>query len=119
MANLTADGSVVISVDMDHSQFDRGVSHMKSSINKFGSTLKKLGGIVAMAFGTAALINFGKESIKLASDIEEVQNVIDVTFGRGAAQIEEFAKSAAEAFGLSVLSAKQYTGTMWAILKSS
>lgn len=119
MANLTADGSVVISVDMDHSQFDRGVSHMKSSINKFGSTLKKLGGIVAMAFGTAALINFGKESIKLASDIEEVQNVIDVTFGRGAAQIEEFAKSAAEAFGLSVLSAKQYTGTMGAMLKSS
>lgn len=113
------DGSVRIKADLNHSPFDRGLSAMTGSVNKFGNTLKKIGGMVAVAFGTAALINFGKESIKLASDIEEVQNVIDVTFGQGAAQIEEFAKSAAEAFGLSELSAKQYAGTMGAMLKSS
>lgn len=113
------DGSVRIKADLNHSPFDRGLSSMTKQVNAFGGTLRKIGGMVAMAFGTAALINFGKESIKLASDIEEVQNVIDVTFGNGAAQIEEFAKSAAEAFGLSELSAKQYAGTMGAMLKSS
>lgn len=113
------DGSVRIKADMNHGPFDKGIDAMTRKVNSFGNTLKKLAGVVAVAFGTAALINFGKESIKLASDIEEVQNVIDVTFGQGAAQIEEFAQTAAEAFGLSELSAKQYTGTMGAMLKSS
>ena len=113
------DGSVRIKADLNHNNFDRGLSAMQHQVDKFGSTLKKLAGTVALAFGTAAIINFGKESLMLASDIEEVQNVIDVTFGRGAKQIEEFAKSAAEAYGLSELSAKQYTGTMGAMLKSS
>lgn len=40
---------------------------MTKQVNTFGSTLKKIGGLVAMAFGTAALVNFGKESIRLAS----------------------------------------------------
>lgn len=113
------DGSVRIKADMNHGPFDKGIDAMTRKVNSFGNTLKKLAGVVSVAFGTAALINFGKESIKLASDIEEVQNVIDVTFGQGAAQIEEFAQTAAEAFGLSELSAKQYTGTMGAMLKSS
>ena len=113
------DGSVRFKADLNHNNFDRGLSAMQHQVDKFGSTLKKLAGTVALAFGTAALVNFGKESLMLASDIEEVQNVIDVTFGRGAKQIEEFAKSAAEAYGLSELSAKQYTGTMGAMLKSS
>ncbi len=113
------DGSVRIKADLNHNNFDRGLSSMQHQVDKFGSTLKNLAGTVALAFGTAALVNFGKESLMLASDIEEVQNVIDVTFGRGAKQIEEFAKSATEAYGLSELSAKQYTGTMGAMLKSS
>lgn len=113
------DGSVRIKADLDHKPFDRSLTQMTGSVNKFGSTLKKIGGMIAIAFGTRALVNFAKESVKLASDIAEVQNVIDVTFGQGAAQIEDFAKSAAEAFGLSELSAKQYAGTMGAMLKSS
>ena len=113
------DGSVRFKADLNHNNFDRGLSAMQSKVDTFGASLRKLAGVVGLAFGTAALINFGKESIKLASDIEEVQNVIEITFGRGAAKIEEFAKTAAEAFGLSELSAKQYTGTMGAMLKSS
>lgn len=113
------DGSVRIKADLDHKPFDRSLTQMTGSVNKFGSTLKKIGGMIAIAFGTRALVNFAKESVKLASDIAEVQNVIDVTFGQGAAQIEDFANSAAEAFGLSELSAKQYAGTMGAMLKSS
>lgn len=113
------DGSVRIKADLNHSDFDRGIAHMTKSVNNFGGTLKKVAGIIGTVFGVATLVNFGKEAVKLASDIQEVQNVIDVTFGSGAAKIEEFAQSAAEAFGLSELSAKQYAGTMGAMLKSS
>ena len=65
------------------------------------------------------LISFAKGGVETASDLEEVQNVVNVTFGEdGAKRIEEFAKSAAGSFGMSSLSAKQFTGTMGAMLKS-
>lgn len=74
------------------------------------------GGMVALGAGMAYV---GKLGIDLASDLTEVQNVVDVTFGQGAEQINEFAKSALKNFGLSELSAKQFTGTLGALMKSS
>ncbi len=47
-----------------------------------------------------------------------MQNVVDVTFGQGAAKINAWAKTTASAFGISELSAKRYSGAMGAILKS-
>ena len=59
-------------------------------------------------------------SVKLASDLTEVQNVVDVTFGKNknADTINDWAKNAASAFGLSELQAKKFNGTMGAMLKS-
>lgn len=66
-----------------------------------------------------SMVDFAKQGVEVASDLQEVQNVVDVTFGtQGAAVIEDFAKSAAGSFGMSALSAKQFTGTMGAMLKS-
>ena len=63
--------------------------------------------------------DFAKGGIDVASDLQEVQNVVDVTFGeKGAAAVEDFAKKAAGSFGMSELSAKKFTGTMGAMLKS-
>lgn len=61
---------------------------------------------------------FVKESITAASDLQEVQNVVDVTFGEGAHQIEVWAKTARTQYGLTELQAKRYTSTMGAMLKS-
>lgn len=73
------------------------------------------GGInqLADAFGS-----FVKKGVDLASDLQEVQNVVDTTFGDGANQIYAWADAAAESFGMSSLSAQQYNGTMGAMLKS-
>lgn len=68
---------------------------------------------IANAFG-----NFVKKGVDLASDLQEVQNVVDTTFGDGANQIYAWADAAAESFGMSSLSAQQYNGTMGAMLKS-
>ncbi len=64
------------------------------------------------------ITDFAKQGIKLASDLQEVQNVVDVTFGDGANQIYEWADAAAESFGMSSLSAQKFTGTIGAMLKS-
>ncbi|MEG2252490.1 MAG: hypothetical protein RSC98_05565, partial [Clostridia bacterium] len=66
-----------------------------------------------------AILDFGKESIAMASDLEEVQNVVDVTFGDDAGKINSWSKKALKAFGLSELQAKKFTSTMGAMLKSS
>lgn len=65
------DGSVRIKADLNHTDFDKGISHMTKSVNKFGGTLKKVAGIIGAAFGVAAMVNFGKEAIKAASDLSD------------------------------------------------
>ncbi len=63
-------------------------------------------------------VDFAKEGIELASDLTEVQNVVDVTFGDSSGTINNWAKRAATSFGMSELAAKEYTGTLGAMLKS-
>ena len=65
-----------------------------------------------------ALIKFGEAAISAASDLAEVQNVVDVTFGDGARQIETWAQSAGKQYGLTELQAKKYTSTIGAMIKS-
>lgn len=69
--------------------------------------------------GGIGLLEIGKQSIMLASDLQEVANVVDVTFGSGANTINDWSKSALKSFGLSELQAKQFNGTLGALMKSS
>ncbi|MBO5959299.1 MAG: hypothetical protein J6Q65_04170, partial [Lentisphaeria bacterium] len=78
--------------------------------------------VVSAAFVkiTNLLKQLGAESIEIASELEEVQNVVDVTFGdAGAARIERWSQSVGAQFGLTELQAKKYASTMGAMLKSS
>lgn len=131
-----ADGSVIIEIKGDAGDFTAEVSNVSGSLNNagksasmFGDMLKAhvigdaiIGGVKALgnaiSSAVSGLVDFAKSGIDTASDLEEVQNVVDVTFGEGASQIEEFAKSAANSFGMTELSAKQMTGTMGSMLKS-
>ena len=93
-----------------------------SKVNNSLSGAKKVLGVVGKAvggvFAAISVASFGKACIQIGSDLAEVQNVVDVTFGACNKRIEDFSKNAAEQFGLSELAAKQYTSTMGAMLKS-
>lgn len=71
-----------------------------------------------IADGGRALVEFGKQSIELGSDLQEAQNVVDVTFTSMSADVNQFAKDAAKSAGLSETMAKKYTGTFGAMAKS-
>ena len=87
--------------------------------NSFDKMLKKLvGGFSAVKIGKA-LLDIGSAAIDAASDLAEVQNVVDVTFGEDANKIEKWAKSAGKQFGLTETQAKRFSSTMGAMLKSS
>lgn len=98
-------------------QTNSTVSKVESSLSRVKGILGTIGKVVGVAFSITALVRFGKACIDVGSDLAEVQNVVDVTFGEGNKKIEDFAKTAADSFGLSELSAKQYTSTMGAMLK--
>lgn len=74
--------------------------------------------VLAGAFAVKKIIDFGSEAIKLGSDLNEVQNVVDVAFPKMSKQVDEFAKSAMYASGLSETMAKRYTGTFGAMSKA-
>lgn len=111
-------------IDLDLEINERGFNNQVNSIgNKAGGMLSgtffKLGGVIAAAFAVNSLVKFGGSAMTLASNLNEVQNVVDVTFGSMSNQINSFSKTALEKFGLSEYSAKKFTSTMGAMLKSS
>lgn len=90
-------------------------SGLKTASFNLGTLFKTAVGFKAIQ----GLIDFGKSAIDLGSDITEVENVVDVAFGSMSDKAYKFATTAKEQFGLSELAAKQYSGTMMAMLKSS
>ncbi len=70
---------------------------------------------MAVVFGVKQLIQFGKQAVETASDLQEVQNVVDTAFGSMASKMEEFAKTSIETFGISKLAAKQTGSTFMAM----
>lgn len=113
-----ADGSVIIDTRLNTNGFGKGVGNLKSQFGGLGAATKKLGGLIAAAFSVKVIADFSKEAVKLGSDLQEVQNVVDVTFTSMNEQVNQFAKSAMQTAGLSETMAKKYTGTFGAMAKS-
>jgi phage-related protein len=113
--NMAVDGYLNFDTKLDTSGFNGGLAQVNTtvtkSIEKVKNQLKTFAKTAAVAFSTYAITNFGKECIELGSDLAEVQNVVDVTFPAMTKQVDKWAKSAANSFGLSETMAKRYVGT--------
>ena len=109
--STTSIGEIGLDLVVNQNQFNKQMSGITRLAKKVGIAL-------AAAFGVKKLVDFGKSCIELGSDLQEVQNVVDVTFPHMTAQVDKFAKSAAGSFGLSEAMAKRYTGTFGAMAKA-
>ena len=107
-----------------------------TSLNDLGSMFTSAGGMASILTGavvgvTSALMQMATQAIsqaidaikefisngiQMASDLEEIQNVVDVTFGNNAKEVNEWAKANVEAFGLTELQAKKFSSTTGAII---
>ena len=132
------DGKVVYKIEGDNSQAMKALDEFEKEAKKTGGEFEetvedtmggaestvstaatKIAKAIGSAFVTKQIIEFGKAAIGVASDLNEVQNVVDTTFGTdGAIKINEWARNAAESFGESELQAKQFTSTLGAMFKS-
>ena len=101
-----------------NSKVDSMTNRVNSSLNKMSGTFNKIGKMVASVFAIKAIADFTKSCLDLGSDLTEVQNVVDVTFGSMNDKVNEFAKKAWKSIGLSETMAKQYMGNFGAMAKS-
>ena len=132
-----ADGAVVFEIKGDAKGINAVIKNVTSDIEKesrkwddavddaagsmegsFMSFVKGIAGGLAAAGIGKMLLDIGKDAVSAASDLEEVQNVVDVTFGDNASKIETWAQKAGQQYGLTETAAKRYTSTIGAMLKS-
>ena len=126
---ITADGSkAYASIDQitnalkkAGNDWEKTSKESTESIGKdFSSLISKLS-VAAIGAGIVnGLKSIASEAIEAASELAEVQNVVDVTFGEsGAMKIEAWAKKAGDQFGLTETQAKRFTSTLGAMMKSA
>lgn len=112
-------GIIDLGLSVNKRMFNKQLSGIAGSAkNSVMSAFKPLGKMLGTALGTAAVVGFTKSCLSLGSDLEEVQNVVDVTFKSMSSGINSFAQTAITQFGLSETAAKKYAGTFGAMSKA-
>jgi len=116
-----ADAQVVFETNLDESGLKRGLSKLGASsqglMAGIGAALGATGATLVKELA-ANITQYVDTAISTASRLQEVQNVVDVTFGESASSINAWAKAAKDAYGMGELKAKQYTSTIGAMFKS-
>ena len=109
------DGSIRINTLLNTKEFERGSRWLISGMERIGKSINGIISSLGFAIGIAGLVALGKQAIDTASDIQEVQNVVDTAFGSMSYKMEQFAKTSVRQFGISQLSAKQLGSTFMAM----
>lgn len=93
------------------------INEITNVTNKYEKSVGNLISTLAKLVSVGAIVKFGKQCIEAASNLQEVANVVDVTFGQSAQLVNDWAKSNAASFGLSETAAKRYAGTFGTMAK--
>lgn len=117
---------VVISAETQ--DLKKGISEVKTQLNGLTSSANSASSGISGVFkafkagialkAVQELVKFSAKCIEIGSNLTEVQNVVDTVFGNMSEEINQWSKNALTQFGLNELSAKKYTSTMGAMLKS-
>ena len=104
-------------------KFSNNVEHMNNVGTGKGDNpmLSYMGGNMLANYASRALSSLKSvfsDAIQTASDLAEVQNVVDVVYKDSAETVNQWAKEALNAYGMNEVSAKKYMGTMGAMLNS-
>lgn len=114
---MASDGSLIFNTQIDKSGFNKGTRTISNGLGTLKSSFVKLGTTVAAVFSISKLISFSKIALNTASDLTEVQNVVDTAFGSMSNKMETFANKAVNSFGISKLTAKQTGSTFMAMAR--
>lgn len=63
------DGSIKIGTKVDTKGFNKGRREIEGGMKSLGGSIKRLGAIAGIALGAAAIVSFGRASVKAASEL--------------------------------------------------
>lgn len=99
-------------------QISNGTGGATKSMSSLKSSLKRIIGTLGLVFSLKALINFGQQAVNVASDLTEVDNVVQKAFGNMRGEMDALADSSIKNLGISRLEAYQTGSTFMAMGKS-
>ena len=111
MADVTTDRINILLQVNGTSSYVNAMRQVTGSTNGFRLSISALMSSLLKLVSVAAIVKFSKQCIEAASNLQEVANVVNVTFGQNADIINKWAKTQAANFGLSEKAAKNYMGT--------
>lgn len=103
----TSAGAVYVDVKANTGQFEQQMDGLGDLANKMFTAARR-----------AAVARFAKECTDLASELTELQNVVDQVFPTMNARLDEWSQNLISTFGLSEAKAKHYAGTMASMARS-
>lgn len=116
LANLSQQGAKVGSASRS---LITGFSNTTKSIKSTRSGFRGLASTIGKFYATYLLVMraVGKigSAVDLASQLTEVQNVVDTTFGDMASKVDDFTKTSIQDFGMSELTVKQISSRFQAL----
>lgn len=95
------------------------LDQLEDRTNKSTDAFSRLAKAIGLVMIARKALDTIKTGIDYASDLAEVQNIVDVTFGSATEAINSWSKECLAAYGMNEVSAKRYAGTIGAMLKSS
>lgn len=105
-------GKTASSISRSLNSYTQSADRASKSSKGFASALGKMYATYWLIFRA-----FGKigDSIEIASDLVEVQNVVDTVFGDMSGKVEQYAQNSIKQFGMSELAFKQYSSRFQAM----
>lgn len=93
--------TIKVSVLGDVKDINRKLGDVNGKLDKFGGSVKKVIGLAAGAIAAAGVIDFGKQVVQAASDVEQSLGATETVFGKWSSDIVKSSDKAARQFGLS------------------
>lgn len=112
------DATIRVDTRVNAAGFNQGVKAAGAGLDRLTRSLGKLGTALGLTFGAKALVELGAQCIDTASDLREVQNVVNTAFGSMAEDVNAWAKGAIKQFGMSELAAKETASTYMSMAKA-
>lgn len=90
---------------------DKSVATASTGMTNFVTKMKQVGATMGVAFAGQQIVQFGKDVIMAASDMNESLSKVGVVFGQSSDEVVAWSKNSAQALGLSSQKALEAAGT--------
>ena len=69
-----------VKISLDNSQFQSGINKVEQQTSSLGASMKKLGGVIAGAFATKAVLDFGKKVASVGMEYNALKETSQTTW---------------------------------------